>query len=284
MSELPEWLGEAALQQFFASTKAAGGEARAVGGCVRDFLIGREAGDVDVASTLPPEKTIDIAAQHGWKAVPTGIAHGTVTLVLPQRILEVTTLRRDVATDGRHATVAYTDNWQEDAARRDFTMNALYMDAAGEITDFFNGRTDITAQRVCFIGDAGTRIAEDGLRMLRYFRFLASHGKPPADEAALAAIAAHKHMLTDLSGERIAAEMRKLLTVENPAFALRLLQQSGIAPFIFPCEIIPQRMIRLHMLEVQAGYQTSVWARLVAILHSACHPGLVPGSGGEASA
>lgn len=266
MSVTPSWLEETALQQLFAATRAFGGEARAVGGCVRDFLLGIDGADVDIASTLTPEQTMAIAAKEGWKAIPTGIEHGTVTLVLPTRVVEVTTLRRDVTTDGRRATIAYTDNWQEDAARRDFTINAISMDAAGKLYDFFEGKEDIAARRVRFIGDAGTRIAEDALRILRYFRFLATHGKPPADDDALAAIAARKEMLKQLSGERIANEMRKLLNAENPAYALRLMAQQGLAPLIFGGEVDASRMIRLQLLESQADYQISVWARVMMLL------------------
>jgi poly(A) polymerase len=269
MNAHPTWLDEPALQTLFAATAAAGGQARVVGGAVRDFLMDREGGDVDVASSLTPEKTMEIAAAQGWKAVPTGIAHGTVTLVLPQRIVEVTTLRRDVQTDGRHALVAFTERFEEDAARRDFTFNALYMDAAGALSDFFGGREDLQAQCVKFIGDAATRITEDGLRMLRYFRFLATHGKPPADAEALAAIAEKKAMVAQLSGERVAAEMRKLLTADNPAYALRLMAETGVAPLVFGRDITPTALIRLHMLEVQAGYQCSVWARALLLLPQA---------------
>lgn len=265
MGKVPSWLSEAPLQQFFAATHDAGGEARAVGGCVRDYLMGVAGGDVDLASTLPPEKTQAIAAQHGWKAVPTGIDHGTVTLVLPSRAVEVTTLRRDVTTDGRRATIAYTDSWQEDAARRDFSFNALYMDAKGTITDFFGGREDLAARRVRFIGDAGDRIAEDGLRILRYFRFLATHGNPPADGDALAAIAAQKAMIEKLSGERIANEMRKFLAADNPSYSLRMLAEAGVAPYIFGGDIDTSRMIRLQLLESQAHYTCSVWARALLL-------------------
>jgi tRNA nucleotidyltransferase/poly(A) polymerase len=269
MSKRPEWLDDPSLKQLFVATRAAGGEARAVGGCVRDWLMGREEGDVDIASSLPPEKTMALAAQHRWKAIPTGIEHGTVTLVLPSRVVEVTTLRRDVTTDGRHAVVAFTDDWREDAGRRDFTINAMSMDDAGNLHDYFNGQQDIAGHRVAFIGDAATRIAEDALRILRYFRFLASHGKPPADAAALAAIAEKKDMISALSGERIANEMRKLLAVANPAYALRLMKDAGIAPLIFGREIEPQTIIRLHMLEVQADYQCSVWARALLLVPKA---------------
>ena len=248
----PDWLSEKGLQQLFAAVKEAGGEARVVGGAVRDALLDVGGGDVDVASSLLPERMMELATQQGWKAIPTGIAHGTVTLVLPERVVEATTLRRDVETDGRHAVVAFTDNWQEDASRRDFTINALSMDADGKIYDF--------------IGDAAMRTTEDGLRILRFFRFLASHGKPPADKLALAACSDKKAMIRHLSGERIAAEMRKLLSVENPSFALRLMQESGVAAEIFSRSIAPAHMIRLHMLEMQAGYQSSVWARVVALV------------------
>lgn len=269
MSDTPEWLHESALQGLLKATQDAGGQARIVGGAVRDFLLGREGGDVDVASTLLPEQTMAIAVQQKWKAIPTGIAHGTVTLVLPTRIVEVTTLRRDVTTDGRRATVAFTDDWKEDAARRDFTINALSMDAQGAMYDYFDGQKDIAAQNVRFIGDAATRIAEDGLRMLRFFRFLAVFGKPPADADALAAITASCAMITALSGERVAQEMKKLLSAHNPAFALRLMQQSGVATQVFGRAIDPSRMIRLQMLEGQADYQTSVWARALALLPNA---------------
>jgi tRNA nucleotidyltransferase/poly(A) polymerase len=252
-----------------------------VGGAVRDWLMDIDGADVDVASTLPPEKTMAMAAQHGWKAIPTGIDHGTVTLVLPTRVVEVTTLRRDVTTDGRRATVAFTEDWREDAGRRDFTINAMSMDEDWKLYDYFGGQEDIAHHRVVFIGDAATRIAEDTLRVLRFFRFLATHGKPPADAAALAAIAAQKTMLENLSGERIANEMRKLLSAHNPAYALRLMHAQGVAPLVFGREIDPSRMIRLQLLEGQADYQTSVWARVVS-LFSGCHPGLVPGSSGSA--
>ncbi len=266
---LPVWLNEPSLQQFFAATQKAGGEARVVGGAVRDHVLGLPVNDIDVASNLLPEQTMALAAQHGWKAIPTGLAHGTVTLVLPERIVEVTTLRRDVETDGRHATVAFTDSWEEDAARRDFTINAMSMDAQGKIYDYFDGKTDIAACRIRFIGDAATRIREDGLRMLRFFRFLASHGKPPADTQALAAITELKAAAEQLSGERIANELRKMLSTSNPAYALRLMKETGIAPLIFGRDIEPATMIRLHLLEANADYQTSVWARTLALLPNA---------------
>lgn len=270
----PLWLDEPDLQQFFAATAAKSGEARAVGGAVRDHLMGIEGADVDLASTLTPQQTMELSAQHGWKAIPTGIDHGTVTVVLPSRVVEVTTLRKDVTTDGRRATVAFTDNWQEDAARRDFTMNALYMDARGKIYDYFGGEKDIAAHRVHFIGDAATRIAEDGLRMLRFFRFLASVGKPPADDGAMAAIATQLAMVEKLSGERIANEMRKLLSAPSPAYALRMMKESGLAARVFGAQIDPSRMIRLQLLESQADYQVSVWGRAMLLAGNAAGEGI----------
>ena len=220
MTDLPGWLKDAALQQFFAAAQKDGGELRAVGGCVRDFLMGRTVRDVDFATTLPPERITQVAQAQGWKVVPTGIAHGTVTVILPSsRPVEVTTLRRDVETDGRHARVEYTDDFEEDASRRDFTINALYMDAQGRISDFFGGRQDIKTQQLRFIGDADRRIEEDGLRILRYFRFLAQFGWK-AEPAARAACKSHLAMLDGLSGERIAQEMKKLLAAPNPSYAL----------------------------------------------------------------
>lgn len=268
MSRSPAWLNEAPLQELFAGIRAAGGEARAVGGCVRDFLMLIEGGDIDIATTLTPQQVSEAATRLGFKTVPTGIDHGTVTVVLPNRAVEVTTLRRDVATDGRRATIAYTDDWREDAARRDFTINALYMDAAGNLYDYFRGQRDLTYHRILFIGDATSRIREDGLRILRYFRFLATHGKPPADGEALAAIAQEKEMILKLSGERIANEMRKLLSAENPAYSLRLMAEQGVAALVFGGNIDPTRMIRLHLLENKSDYQCSVWARTAMLLGS----------------
>ena len=265
MGNAPHWLQEKTLQQFFAATHAAGGEARVVGGAVRDFLLGREGGDVDVASSLKPEDTMAIAAAAGWKAVPTGIAHGTVTLVLPERVVEVTTLRRDVETDGRHATVAYTDDFAEDAARRDFTMNALSMDAQGSIHDYYRGREDIDARQVRFIGDAATRIAEDGLRILRYFRFMAQLGFA-GDAQALAACEAQRAMVANLSGERIAQEMRKLLVAAAPAEALGQMAGIGLPEYLTESPWYHDHLLQLLALEKAHDMAPSAWVRLLAMI------------------
>ncbi len=266
MANRPAWLKETSLQQLFAATQAMGGEARAVGGAVRDFLLGRDGGDVDVASSLPPEATMAIAQAEGWKAIPTGLAHGTVTLVLPERVVEITTLRRDVETDGRHALVEYTSDFAEDAARRDFTINALYMDAAGGIHDYTDGQKDLKTQRVRFIGDAGTRIAEDALRILRFFRFMATHGKPPADADALAACAAAREQIANLSGERIAAEMRKLLCAPTPAYALAQMAEAGIPAMITESPWVPVQVEILLQLETLYHLAVNPWVRLLAMI------------------
>lgn len=261
----PAWLNEPGLQQFFTATEMRGGEARVVGGCVRDYLLGIKGSDIDLASTLPPQDTMAMAQEKGWKAVPTGINHGTVTIVLPERAVEVTTLRRDVKTDGRHAEVAFTDRFEEDAARRDFTMNALYMDFRGVITDFYHGEDDIQARRVRFIGEAGDRIREDGLRILRFFRFLATHGEPPADETAIKACAAQRGMLDKLSGERISQEMKKLLAAIDPSYALTQMATMALGEALTGASWQVPMLQQLLQRETQHRTPGNSWVRLLAL-------------------
>ncbi len=268
MSRNPAWLGEPMLQQFFAATVAMGGEARVVGGAVRDFLMGKGGGDIDVASTLTPEQTMELAAANNWKAIPTGIAHGTVTVVLPGRVIEVTTLRRDVETDGRHAKIEYTNRFEEDAARRDFTFNALYMDASGKVFDFFDGRKDLEAKRVRFIGDAATRISEDGLRMLRYFRFLATHGSL-AGTGDLEVIREKREMVTQLSGERILMEMSKLFFARDPAYAVEQMVACELPPLLTQTEWNVSVLQRLLQIEAQQKSPAMGWVRLLALIDPA---------------
>jgi poly(A) polymerase len=213
---------------------AALGEVRFVGGAVRDSVIGRPIGDLDLATPLVPDIVIQKLRQAGIKVVPTGLSHGTVTAVTPARVMEVTTLRRDVATDGRHAMIAYTTDWTEDASRRDFTMNALYADAEGRLFDPMNGYADLIAGRVRFIGDARTRIAEDYLRILRFFRFHAWYGKGECDERALSACAAGQGGLDYLSAERIRAELLKLLAAPDPVPNIRVMERLGILRRLLP--------------------------------------------------
>ena len=259
------FLNEAGLQQLFTAVEERGGEARAVGGCVRDYLLGMKGSDVDVACTLPPDQLMHIAQSRGWKAIPTGLAHGTVTIVLPERTVEVTTLRRDVKTDGRHAEVTYTEKFEEDAARRDFTFNALYMDFRGVISDFFNGEEDLRAQRVRFIGNAGDRIREDGLRILRFFRFLATHGHPPADEQAIAACASQHKMLERLSGERIQQEMKKLLGAADPSYALAQMSMMAMGEALTGSRWDVPTLQQLLQREAQQKVPGHAWVRLLAL-------------------
>jgi tRNA nucleotidyltransferase/poly(A) polymerase len=195
----------------FDALAAAGLEARAVGGVVRNALMGRPVTDIDIATPARPEAVMAAARAAGLEAVPTGIEHGTVTIVSARVPYEVTTLRRDVATDGRRAVVAFTNDWAQDAQRRDFTMNALYCDAAGRIHDPVGGKDDLAAGRVRFIGDADARIQEDYLRILRFFRMHATYGRGDLDSAGLAACVRGRSGLAQLSAERIRAELVKLL-------------------------------------------------------------------------
>lgn len=227
------WLQDPLLHPLFAAFADKGGELRFVGGAVRDSLIGRPVFDIDAATPLLPEEVIALLDQAGIRHIAPGLAHGTVTALLSAdggkaRPLEITTLRRDTACDGRHAAVTFTDRWDEDAQRRDFTFNALYADAAGQVYDYTGGLADLAACRVRFIGDAGMRIREDGLRMLRYFRFLSTHAASEADPIALAACAENLELLQRLSGERIQHEMFKLLAADNPLPALDGMQQIGL--------------------------------------------------------
>lgn len=205
------------------------GQARFVGGCVRDALLGRPVYDIDIACTHPPEKSMALLEEAGIRTFPTGIAHGTITALCDNKNrYEITTLRRDVACDGRHAEVAFTTNWKEDASRRDFTMNALYATPDGEITDYFGGLDDARKGIVRFIGDARLRITEDALRILRFFRFFAYYGSPPFDEASLSACREMAKAVENLAGERIQAEMLKILAAEHPADILAAMHNAGI--------------------------------------------------------
>ena len=230
----PPWLEDRATRAVLAALEGEGGAARFVGGCVRDTLMGRAVGDIDIATPLVPDQVVARLKSAGIKAVPTGLAHGTVTAVLPPRQFEITTLRRDVETDGRHARVAFTVDWAEDAARRDFTMNALYLDGAGNLFDPVSGLADLRAGRIRFVGDPATRIREDVLRLLRFYRFHAQLGREPADPAARAACHALAALLPTLSGERVSAEMLKLLAAPDPVPTLTLMADDGVLAAFLP--------------------------------------------------
>ncbi|HAF42621.1 MAG TPA: CCA tRNA nucleotidyltransferase [Sphingobium sp.] len=264
-----EWQHRHGLDSLFTTLGAAEGKARLVGGAVRDGLLGLPVNDLDIATTLDPQEVIDRLKAAGVKAVPTGIDHGTITAVLPDGPVEITTLRRDVSTDGRRATIAYTDDWREDAARRDFTINALYADPlTGAISDFFGGIADLEARRLRFIGDASARIAEDHLRILRYFRFLARYGDNELDSSAYDACIAAANSLMALSRERIADEMLKLLGGAAPVHALRLMVEGGILRPVLP-EVDNAGVCRVESLiarEGKAAIAPSALRRLAALL------------------
>ena len=225
------------------------GAARFVGGCVRDALLGRAIGDIDIATPFPPDAVTRRLEAAGIKVVPTGLAHGTVTAVVAPRHFEITTLRRDVETFGRHARVAFTDDWAADAARRDFTMNALFLDAGGAVFDPVGGLADLRAGRVRFVGDAETRIREDVLRLLRFYRFHAHYGKGEADAAARVACRALAPLLPGLSGERVAVETLKLLAAPDPLPALALMAEDGVLAVLYPEAKRRDRLAALIALE-----------------------------------
>jgi poly(A) polymerase len=229
-----DWLTREPTRIVFAALTAKGAQARAVGGAVRNALMRVPVKDVDIATTALPEEVLALAARAGLHAIPTGIEHGTVTVVADKTAFEVTTLRRDIETFGRHAKVTFTSDWREDAMRRDFTMNSLYCDASGKVHDPLGGFDDLKAGRVRFIGDARQRIREDYLRILRFFRFGAQYGGAAAPDAdGLAAAAAEKAGMVQLSGERIRSELLLLLAAPGAVAALRSMRDIGIiAPLI----------------------------------------------------
>ena len=244
------------------------GAARWVGGAVRDTLLHRPVSDIDLATLHPPDEVIRRLDAAGIRTIPTGIAHGTVTAVAKGTVVEVTTLRRDVATDGRHAVVEPTTDWREDAARRDFTMNALYADpVTGEIFDWFGGLDDLAAGRVRFIGDPYQRIAEDHLRILRFFRFHARFGDT-IDAAGLEACVARANDMMALSRERIAAELTKLLVAPAAVPVVQLMEENGLFRPVLP-EVTPEGVARLATLaarEEAAGVAPDAIRRLAALL------------------
>ncbi|APO75546.1 poly(A) polymerase domain-containing protein [Rhizobium etli 8C-3] len=228
------WFKDPRLQRVFRLLNADGGEGRVVGGAVRNSLMGLPVSDIDIATTLTPDAVMERAKASGCKAIPTGIEHGTVTLVIEGKPFEVTTLRTDVETDGRRAKVAFSTDWQADAERRDLTINALYMNFKGEVVDLVGGLADIQKRNIRFIGDAATRIAEDYLRILRFFRFFAHYGSGRPDAEGLRACSAARSKLTTLSSERVWSELRKLLAAGDPGRALLWMRQVSVLTEVLP--------------------------------------------------
>ena len=245
------WLNEADAKAVMEALAAKGGTARFVGGCVRNALMGETVRDIDIATTETPESAKALLEAKGIKVVPTGIDHGTITAVTPTRHFEITTLRVDVATDGRRADVAFTGDWLADAQRRDFTMNALYCDADGTVHDPLGGREDLKARRVRFIGDPHERIREDYLRILRFFRFHAFYGKGEPEAAGLRACAEEREGLRQLSGERVRDELLKIASADEAGAAYRQMAAAGILAIVLPEASRLDRFEKLVEIESQ---------------------------------
>ena len=269
MNALPHaiWQDRTGLAALLDALDVEQGCVRYVGGAVRDTLLGIDVHDVDLATQFAPDDVLARLSAAGIKAIPTGLAHGTITGVLPDGPIGITTLRCDVATDGRHATIAYTDDWQVDAARRDFTINALSCDPiTREIFDYFGGFADLSAGRVAFIGDPLTRIAEDHLRILRFFRFQGRFGRGAPDQSALTACAARANDLMALSRERIADELLKILGLPNPLPVLDLMLKNGILVPVLPEINATRGLANLLTAEAAVGEHPAALRRLAALL------------------
>jgi len=261
------WLSDSGAQVLCRALEGAGHQALFVGGCVRNALMGVSVADLDMATDALPEIVSVLAEKAGFRVIPSGLQHGTVTVMADGSPLEVTTFRRDVETDGRHALVAFAASVAEDAARRDFTMNALYADRHGMVIDPLGGILDLRARRVRFVGDPERRIREDYLRILRFFRFHALYGDPDGglDAEGLSACAALAEGMNQLSAERVGAEMRKLLAAADPAPAVSAMAQAGVLARILP-GADPRALAPLVYLE---GGADPDWLRRLAALGGA---------------
>jgi poly(A) polymerase len=264
------WMTEPATLAVLGALTAGGAEARFVGGAVRDTLLGRSTpgssprADIDIATPATPERVIQLLEKRGIKVVPTGLAHGTVTAIAgtPPRHFEITTLRRDVETYGRRARVAFDADWGADAARRDFTINAIFLAPDGTLHDPVGGLADLRARRIRFVGDPATRIAEDVLRILRYYRFEARFGTGSGDQPARAACRTAAHLLPSLSAERVAQELIKLLETPDPLPVLHMMQEDGVLAVILP---EAQRLDRLRQM-IAIEPETDPLRRLAALI------------------
>ncbi|HYN39631.1 MAG TPA: CCA tRNA nucleotidyltransferase, partial [Rhodospirillales bacterium] len=228
------WMTALETRAVFDALAADGAEVRFIGGCVRDSVLKRPVRDIDIALAVPPGDVMALLRRASIRVIPTGLDHGTVTAIVGGRPFEITTLRVDVETFGRRARVAFTDDWVADAARRDFTFNALSCTVDGDIYDYFDGLEDLGHGRVRFVGDPSARIGEDVLRLLRFFRFYAHYGRPPPDPAALAACRAWAEKLPTLSGERVRVEIFRTLMAADPADVFELMQAHAVLPHVLP--------------------------------------------------
>jgi poly(A) polymerase len=262
------WMTADETATIMRALRSAGGEARFVGGAVRNAMVGESVTDIDIATTLSPDAYLPALKNAGVVIVPTGIEHGTITAIANGQVFEITSLREDVSTDGRRAKVVFTTDWAKDAARRDFTMNAIYADMTGQLFDFTGGIADLRAGRVKFVGDPNARIREDYLRILRFFRFHAWYGRSAPDEAALDAAARNKTGLKRLSGERIRKELLRLLEADDPGPALRAMQSHDILGEILPLPVNLERLSNLIALARQKKMPRGPMISLAALLSS----------------
>jgi len=266
------WMTAPETLLVFDALAPAGAEVRFIGGCVRDAILRRPIRDIDLALALPPRQVMELLRAAGIKVVPTGIDHGTVTAVVGTRQYEITTLRVDVEAFGRRARVAFTDDWVADAARRDFTFNALSCTLAGDIYDYFDGLEDLGHGRVRFVGNARERISEDILRLLRFFRFYAHYGRPPPDRDALVACREWASKVETLAGERVRAELFRTLLATDPADVFQLMREWDVLPHVLPEADGVDRLRMLSWLDSRALRLDSVAAdpvrRLAALLDS----------------
>ena len=263
------WMTADETAQVMDALEAAGGPdcARFVGGCVRNTLVGQPVDDIDIATVLTPDEVTAAVEAKGLRAVPTGVDHGTITAVCNSKPFEITTLRRDVSTDGRRAVVAFTKDWMEDALRRDFTLNALYARRDGQIFDpTGHGVADAKAGRIVFVGEPEQRLREDYLRILRFFRFLAWYGKGAPDAAALAACAQTKAQVTTLAAERISKELLKLFAADDPREAVELMVRAGVLEMVLPEPIGLERFKALVEIETDQLFEAEPVLRLASLL------------------
>lgn len=264
--DLHSWMAQAQTQVVMKALMAGGQPARFVGGCVRDALLGLPVKDIDIATPERPEQVIELIEKAGLRAIPTGIDHGTVTAICDGIPFEITTLRRDVETDGRHARVIYTADWQEDAARRDLTVNALYCDPDGTVFDPVGGLADLNEGRIRFVGNARARIEEDVLRLLRFFRFYAHYGIGAADQEAILACREMAPQIATLSVERVWKELSRLLLAPDPGPSFDLMVTNDVLSHLLPEVVRSDRLSNLIKAEVTAEVDPDYLRRLASIV------------------
>ena len=265
LSDRPSFLDDARVRRIFAVFDGAGEETRVVGGALRNALLGAPVADVDFATTASPQTTLDRAVAAGLRAIPTGFEHGTVTVIVEGQPFEITSLREDVETDGRRAKVRFGRDFEQDALRRDFTINALSCGRDGHIFDYAQGLADIAARRVRFIGDAGQRVREDYLRILRFFRFHAAYGEGPLDAEAFHAAVIEREGMHNLSRERIRAELMKLLEARHCAPTIAIMCGAGLLLPVLAGVAIPARLARVIEIEAARGSRADPLLRLIAL-------------------